>query len=205
MGKTKQAQKNLIVADQFLAVRRMAASAMIRLRNQAHPRNAAMDDVQQLGEMLRHYADSEAHKKQQFDVQSARWTQKLDELFGQIEQWLEPVKTVGLLEVHREAYVASGPSVPMETSTFKTEKLTVQITGKPVEFVPDVMGAGGLISVSVMGLTAARHGSVSLVLPADKNDWLWKKTNGLKDPDTFGFDANFLASQLQSLIPRERS
>jgi hypothetical protein len=205
MGKTKQAQKNLIVADQFLAVPRMAASAMIRLRNQAHPRNAAMDDVQQLGEMLRHYADSEAHKKQQFDVQSARWAQKLDELFGQIEQWLEPVKTVGLLEVHREAYVASGPSVPMETSTFKTEKLTVRITGKPVEFVPDVMGAGGLISVSVMGLTAARHGSVSLVLPADKNDWLWKKTNGLKDPDTFGFDANFLASQLQSLIPRERS
>jgi len=205
MGKTKQAQKNLIVADQFLAVRRMAASAMIRLRNQAHPRNAAMDDIQQLGEMLRHYADSEAHKKQQFDVQSARWAQKLDELFGQIEQWLEPVKTVGLLEVHREAYIASGPSVPMETSTFKTEKLTVQITGKPVEFVPDVMGAGGLISVSVMGLTAARHGSVSLVLPADKNDWLWKKTNGLKDPDTFGFDANFLASQLQSLIPRERS
>jgi len=54
-------------------------------------------------------------------------------------------------------------------------------------------------------LTAARHGSVSLVLPADKNDWLWKKTNGLKDPDTFGFDANFLASQLQSLIPRERA
>ncbi|MGY2275145.1 MULTISPECIES: hypothetical protein [Pseudomonas] len=163
-----------------------------------------MDDVQQLGEMLRHYADSEAHKKQQFDVQSARWAQKLDELFGQIEQWLAPVKTVGLLEVHREAYVASGPSVPVETSTFKTEKLTVNITGKPVEFVPDVMGVGGLISVSVMGLTAARHGSVSLVLPADKNDWLWKKTNGLKDPDTFGFDANFLASQLQSLIPRER-
>lgn len=109
-----------------------------------------------------------------------------------------------MLEVHREAYVASGPSVPVETSPFKSEKLTVQITGKNVEFVPDVMGVGGLISVSVMGLTAARHGSVSLVLPADKNDWLWKKTNGLKDPDTFAFNANFLAAQLQSLIPRER-
>ena len=163
-----------------------------------------MDDVQQLGEMLRHYADSEAHKKQQFDVQSARWAQKLGELFGQIEQWLEPVKCAGLLEVHREGYIASGPSLPVETSPFKTEKLTVHITGKAVEFVPDVMGAGGLISVAVMGLTAARHGSVSLVLPAEKNDWLWKKTNGLKDPDTFAFDANFLASQLQSLIPRER-
>ncbi|WP_248749723.1 hypothetical protein [Pseudomonas sp. MWU15-20650] len=164
-----------------------------------------MDDVQQLGEMLRHYADSEAHKKQQFDLQSARWAQKLGELFEQIELWLAPVKTVGLLEVHREAYVASAPSLPMEVSTFKTEKLTVQITGKPVEFVPEIMGAGGLICVSVMGLTAARHGSISLVLPADKNDWLWKKTNGLKDPDTFGFDANFLAAQLQSLIPRERA
>lgn len=163
-----------------------------------------MDDVQQLGEMLRHYADSEAHKKQQLDVQSARWAQKLNELFAQIEQWLEPVKTVGLLEVEREAYVASSSSVPLETSTFKTEKLTVHITGKSVEFVPDVMGAGGGIGVAVLGLTAARHGSVSLVLPADKNDWQWKKTNGLKDPDIFGFDANFLAAQLQSLIPRER-
>jgi len=46
----------------------MAASAMIGYRNLAHPRKSAMDDVQQLGEMLRHYADSEAHKKQQFEV-----------------------------------------------------------------------------------------------------------------------------------------
>ncbi len=163
-----------------------------------------MDDVQQLGEMLRRYAESETHKKQQFDVQSARWAHKLGELFEQVEQWLEPVKNAGLLEVHREVYVASGPSVPVETSTFKTEKLTVLITGKSVEFVPEVMGTDGYIRVAVMGLTAARHGSVSLVLPADKNDWLWKKTNGLKDPDTFTFDANFLAAQLQSLIPRER-
>ncbi|CRM80028.1 hypothetical protein [Pseudomonas sp. 24 E 13] len=163
-----------------------------------------MDDVQQLGEMLRRYAESETHKKQQFDVQSARWAHKLGELFEQVEQWLEPVKSAGLLEVHREVYVASGPSVPVETSTFKTEKLTVLITGKSVEFVPEVMGTDGYIRVAVMGLTAARHGSVSLVLPADQNDWLWKKTNGLKDPDTFTFDANFLAAQLQSLIPRER-
>ncbi|AZE89432.1 hypothetical protein [Pseudomonas orientalis] len=163
-----------------------------------------MDDVQQLGEMLRRYAESEAHKKQQFDTQSARWALKLGELFEHIEHWLEPVKSTGLLEVHREAYVASGPSVPVDTSTFKTEKLNVLITGKSVEFVPEVMGTDGSIRVAVMGLTAARHGSVSLVLPADKNDWLWKKTNGLKDPDTFTFDANFLAAQLQSLIPRER-
>ncbi|WP_231421401.1 hypothetical protein [Pseudomonas sp. Leaf59] len=164
-----------------------------------------MDDVHQLGEMLRHYADSEAHKKQLFDVQSARWAHKLGELFQLIEQWLEPVKRAGLLEVSREAYVASGPSAVAQASAFNTEKLTVLITGKTVEFVPDVMGAGGLISVAVTGLTATRHGSISLVLPADKNDWLWKKTNGLKDPDTYAFDANFLASQLQSLIPRERA
>ena len=44
-----------------------------------------------------------------------------------------------------------------------------------MEFVPDVMGAGGLISLSVMGLTAARYGSISLVLLPGKNDWLWKK------------------------------
>lgn len=120
-----------------------------------------MNDVQQLGEMLRHYAESEAHKKQLFTTQSAEWAARIGALFDQIEQWLEPVKAPNLLEVSREAYVASGPSVPVETSTFKTEKLSIVIAGKPVEFVPDVMGSGGQISTAVMGLTAARYGSIS--------------------------------------------
>ncbi|WP_122612275.1 hypothetical protein [Pseudomonas viridiflava] len=163
-----------------------------------------MNDVQQLGEMLRHYAESEAHKKQLFTTQSAEWATRIGALFDQIEQWLEPVKAPNLLEVSREAYVASGPSVSVETSTFKTEKLSIVIAGKPVEFVPDVMGSGGQISLAVMGLTAARYGSISLVGLAD-GAWQWRKTNGLKDPDTFAFDANFLAQQLQSLIPRDRT
>lgn len=163
-----------------------------------------MDDVQQLGEMLRHYAQSEAHKKQLFDSHAANWAQRIDQLFDDIEQWLEPVKRPDLLVVRREPYVASSPSVAAETSPFKTQKLTVEIAGKPVEFVPEVMGAGGLISLSVMGLTAARYGSISLVRLADASDWQWRKTNGLKDPDCSAFDANFLAQQLQSLIPRER-
>ncbi|RON95901.1 hypothetical protein BK674_25800 [Pseudomonas moraviensis] len=162
-----------------------------------------MNDVQQLGEMLRHYAESEAHKKQLFTTQSATWATRIGALFDQIEQWLEPVKAPNLLEVSRETYVASGPSVPVETSTFMTEKLSIVIAGKPVEFVPDVMGSGGQISLAVMGLTAARYGSISLVGLAD-GAWQWRKTNGLKDPDTFAFDANFLAQQLQGLIPRDR-
>ncbi len=93
----------------------------------------------------------------------------------------------------------------METSPFKTEKLSILIAGKPVEFVPEVMGVGGQISVAVMGFTAARYGSVSLVCLPPSTSWQWRKTNGLKDPDTFEFDANFLAQQLQSLIPRERT
>jgi len=164
-----------------------------------------MDDVQQLGEMLRHYAESEAHKKQVFESQSAEWARRIGALFDQIQQWLEPVKAPDLLEVNREVYVASGPSVPVETSPFKTEKLSILIAGKPVEFVPEVMGVGGQICVAVMGFTAARYGSVSLVCLPPSTGWQWRKTNGLKDPDTFEFDANFLAQQLQSLIPRERS
>ena len=162
-----------------------------------------MNDVQQLGEMLRHYAESESHKKQLFETQSQVWATRITELFGQIQQWLEPVQAPGLLEVSREAYVAFGPRTPVETSTFKTEKPTIVIAGKPVEFVPDVMGSSGQISLAVMGLTAARYGSISLVGLPD-GEWQWRKTNGLKDPDTFAFDADFLALQLQSLIPRDR-
>ncbi|MBV4484809.1 hypothetical protein HU727_004340 [Pseudomonas sp. SWRI153] len=162
-----------------------------------------MNDVQQLGEMLRHYADSEAHKKQLFETQSATWAARITELFGHIQRWLEPVQTPGLLEVSREPYVAFGPSIPVETSTFNTEKLSIVIAGKSVEFVPDVMGSGGQISLAVAGLTAARYGSISLVGLPD-GQWQWRKTNGLKDPDMFVFDENFLALQLQSLIPRDR-
>ncbi|MBC3362199.1 hypothetical protein [Pseudomonas sp. SWRI154] len=164
-----------------------------------------MDDVQQLGEMLRHYADSEAHKKQQHQTQSVVWAEQIEALYGQIEQWLAPVMAPNLLELRREAYVAHGPSVPAETSGFKTQKLTLAITGKPVEFVPDVMGAGGLISLSIMGLTATRHGSISLICQPPSMQWQWRRTNGLKDADNYLFDAYFLAQQLQSLIPRERS
>ncbi len=163
-----------------------------------------MNDVQQLGEMLRHYAQSEAHKKQVFETQSAQWAVRIGQLFDQIEQWLAPVQVPELLRVSREAYVASGPAVPVESSPFKTEKLTILIAGKPVEFVPQVMGAGGAIALAVAGLTAARYGSISLVCQPPAGEWQWCKTNGLKDPDTFAFDANFLAQQLQGLIPHER-
>ncbi|KAF0866767.1 hypothetical protein [Pseudomonas sp. LD120] len=163
-----------------------------------------MDDIQQLGEMLGHYAASEAHKKQVFDSQSQVWARRIHELFGQIEAWLAPVLSPGLLEVHREPYVAFSPALPVEASTFKSEKLTLLIVGKPVEFVPDVMGGNGTISLAVIGLTAARLGSVSLVGEAS-GGWQWRKTNGLKDPDIVALDGNFLAAQLQSLIPRERA
>lgn len=163
-----------------------------------------MDDIQQLGEMLRHYAASEAHKKQLFDSQSVVWARRIHELFGQIEQWLALVLLPDLLELHREPYVAFSPALPLESSSFYSEKLTIVIAGKPVEFVPDVMGPNGQISLAVIGLTAARPGSVSLVGEAS-GAWQWRKTNGLKDPDTFVFDGNFLAAQLQSLIPRERA
>jgi len=161
-----------------------------------------MDNLRQLGEMLRQYAESEAHKKQLFEAQSVIWATRIGELFDLIEQWLAPLRAPHLLEVSREAYLAFGPGVPVETSTFKTERLTVMIIGKPVEFVPEAMGPAGQISVAVAGL-AARYGSVSLLgLPS--GDWQWRKANGLKDPDTSLFDGDFLASQLQILIPRDR-
>ncbi len=61
-----------------------------------------MDDIQQLGEMLRHYAASEAHKKQLFDSQSVVWARRIHQLFGQIEDWLAPVLLPDLLALQRE-------------------------------------------------------------------------------------------------------
>ena len=163
-----------------------------------------MDDIRQLGEMLRHYADSEAHKKQQHQAQSLVWSEQIKVLYGQIEQWLAPVVAPGLLTLNRETYVAHGPSVPIETSGFKTEKLILTITGKPVEFVPEVMGVGGLVSLSIIGQASTSHGSIYLFCQPPSVQWQWRRTNGLKDADTLAFDADFLAQQLQSLITRDR-
>ncbi|WP_407309711.1 hypothetical protein [Pseudomonas sp. nanlin1] len=163
-----------------------------------------MDDIQQLGDMLRHYADSEANKQRTFDSHTALWSAHISALYDQIESWLAPVLAPDLLEIQRSPYVASNAQVPAEGSPFKSEKLTLLLTAKPVEFVPEVMGAGGAISLAVMGLTSARHGSISLVCQPPSSLWQWRKTNGLKEADTCPFDANFLALQLQGLIPRER-
>jgi hypothetical protein len=68
-----------------------------------------MNDVQQLGEMLRHYAESEAHKKQLFETQSQAGPAASSNCSARSSNgWNR--QAPNLLEVSREAYVAFGPS-----------------------------------------------------------------------------------------------
>lgn len=163
-----------------------------------------MDEIQQLGELLRQHALSEEHKKRQFEEQAAAWAASVARLYADIEQWLQPVQSEGLLEVQREPYVASSSAFPVTVSPFATEKLGVTITGKTVELVPEVMGAKGSITISVVGLPSDRYGSISLICLPPSSNWLWRKDRGIKEPDLFPFTADFFALQLQSLIPKVR-
>lgn len=162
-----------------------------------------MDEVLQLGEMLKHYALSEEQKKQQFQAQCGQWSQRITALFEHIEQWLQPLKDSGLLQVAREPYLAANASFPAPTSPFASHKLTITLAQRSVEFVPEVMGAKGVISLSVVGLTSDRFGSISLVCTPPSDDWQWRKERGVKDPEVHALTADYLAQQLQALIPRQ--
>ena len=125
-------------------------------------------------------------------------------MFDDIQQWLEPVQAPNLLEVSREAYVAFGPEHAgrdLDVQDRETEHRDCRQTGG-VRAGCD--GRGRQISLAVMGLDRGALWQRFAGVPAASSEWQWRKTNGLKDPDTFAFDANFLAQQLQSLIPRDR-
>ncbi len=161
-----------------------------------------MDEVGQLGEMLKQYALSEEHKKQQFEAQCSHWTLSINALFEQIEQWLQPLTQSGLLEVTREPFLAANGAFPAPLSPFASHKLTIALALRSVEFVPEVMGAKGVVSLAVMGLTSDRYGSISLVCTPPSHDWQWRKDRGVKDPEVHLLTADYLAQQLQALIPR---
>lgn len=163
-----------------------------------------MDEIAQLGEMLRQHALSEEHKKHQFDEQTAAWAASIQQLYASIEQWLQPVLSEGLLELQREPYIAANAAFAATVSPFNTEKLAVTVTGKTVELVPEVMGAKGSITISVVGLPSDRYGSISLVCLPPSTEWAWRKDRGVNQPDLYPFTADFFAQQLQSLIPKVR-
>lgn len=163
-----------------------------------------MDEISQLGEMLRQHALSEEHKKRQFDEQTAAWSASILQLYANIEQWLQPVSDEGLLEVQREPYIAANAVFAPTVSPFATEKLAVTVTGKTVELVPEVMGAKGSITLSVVGLPSDRYGSISLICLPPSSEWSWRKDRGINQPDLYPFTPDFFAQQLQSLIPKVR-
>ena len=163
-----------------------------------------MDEVRQLGELLTQYAASEEHKKDQFRQQCEHWRLQIANLFGRIEQWFEPLTASGRLGITREPLQASSAMYPLADSPFQTEKLLITLATRSVELVPEVMGNKGIIRISVQGLTSDRHGSLSLVNTPPSADWLWRKERGAKEPEVNVLDADFLALQLQALVPKTR-
>ncbi|MDE1166602.1 MAG: hypothetical protein PW845_14750 [Pseudomonas sp.] len=163
-----------------------------------------MDEVQNLGEMLKHYTLSEEQKKQQFEGQCGEWSISIDQLFETIEQWLQPLSATGLLDVQREPYQAASSVFPAPVSPFNSQKMSISLALRTVELIPEVMGPKGVISLSVMGLTSDRFGSISIVRTPPSADWLWRKDRGVKEPEVSPLTSDFLALQLQALIPKHR-
>jgi hypothetical protein len=166
--------------------------------------DGAMDEVQQLANMLQNYAAGEELKKQQFEAQCQAWGQGISDLYRDIEGWLAPLSGAGLLEITREPYIAVDSAFPLPVSPFVSEKLAVTLALRSVELIPQVMAAKGQIVISVVGLTSDRYGSISLVRPATGEAWQWRKDRGIKEPEVHELTADYLAVQLQGLIPRAR-
>lgn len=163
-----------------------------------------MDEVQQLATMLQNHAAGEELKKQQFEAQCQAWVQGIGDLYRNIEAWLAPLSAAGLLEITREPYIAVDSAFPLPLSPFVSEKLSITLALRSVELIPQVMAARGQVVISVVGLTSDRYGSISLVQPAAGEPWQWRKDRGIKEAEVHELTADYLALQLQGLIPRAR-
>jgi len=162
-----------------------------------------MDEIQRLGELLSANQRNEEQKHQQFHTGLAQWEASIKALYQQIEAWLKPLIDSGQISVEYEPHLAQSKGYPDENSPFRTQRMTLTIAGRQVAFIPDAMGAKGLVSVAATGLSVHAQEVVTLSCqdPAQGSQWLEKKRIGVKESDAQPFTADYFAKQLQALVP----
>lgn len=161
-----------------------------------------MDEVQRLGELLSANQRNEEHKHQQFHSDLARWESSILSLYAQIEGWMAPLKASGQMLFEYEPHQAQSKGYPDENSPFRTQRLTVSFAARQVVFIPDAMGAKGLISISASGLSVHAQEQVSLTLATEGGEWQMTRRIGVKESATHPFTADYFARQLQTLVPQ---
>ena len=164
--------------------------------------DAQMDEVQRLGELLEANKRNEEHKHQQFQADLAHWESSILGLYQQIESWLVPLKSNGQVLFEYEPHLAQSIGYPDEHSPFRTQRLTLSLAARQVVFVPDAMGAKGVVSVVVTGLSLHAQELISLTLAPQASDWQLTKRIGLKESSTHAFTIEYFARQLQTLVPQ---
>jgi len=162
-----------------------------------------MDEIQRLGELLSANQRNEDQKHQQFHTDLAQWEATILKLYEQIEQWLKPLIASGQISLDYEPHLAQSKGYPDENSPFRTQRMTLSIAGRQVVFVPDAMGAKGLVSIAATGLSLHGQEQVWLICtnPSGSADWVQKKRIGVKESEAQAFTADHFAKQLQSLVP----
>jgi hypothetical protein len=161
-----------------------------------------MDEVQRLGELLSANQRNEEHKHQQFHTDLARWESSILSLYDQIEGWMAPLKSSGQILFEYEPHQAQGKGYPDENSPFRTQRLTLSFAARQVAFIPDAMGAKGLISISVTGLSMHAQEQISLTLATEGGEWQMARRIGTKEQAAQSFTADLFARQLQTLVPQ---
>jgi len=163
-----------------------------------------MDELQQLAALLEQFSAAETQQQQQFVEQCREWQASIDGLFDTVEAWLQPLAERGLVTLQKTPHVAISDGWPVETSPFISHSLTVSLAHRSVTLLPVVMGSNGQTVVRIDGLTSDRHGSVSLVRMPASADWHWRKERGAQEAQSTLLTPQFLALQLQGLIPKPR-
>ncbi|WP_397448485.1 hypothetical protein [Pseudomonas sp. NA-150] len=160
-----------------------------------------MDEVQRLGELLDANKRNEERKHQQFQDDLVHWESSISSLYEQIEGWLAPLKSSGQLQFEYEPHLAQSKGYPDEHSPFRTQRMTLSFAARQVVFVPDAMGAKGVVSIGVTGLSLHAQEQISLSLAPQAHDWELTKRIGLKESSSHAFTLDYFAKQLQTLVP----
>lgn len=166
-------------------------------------RDEKMSEMSKLVELVRQKQESDVRSGETVDRVIQIWQEELLALASTIEQWVEPLRQEGMIEITRsDISVREEPNTEI-SRTYAARQLTLRIANKVIDVVPIArfcMGSHGRVDLE--GFKDWER--VYLTRTAETGDAKWqlvkKEYQAIKGPERENFNEDSFAKLLQSLF-----
>jgi hypothetical protein len=166
-------------------------------------RDKKMSEMSKLVELARQKQESDVRSGETVDRVIQIWQEELLALASTIEQWVEPLRQEGMIEITRsDISVREEPNTEI-SRTYAARQLTLRIANKVIDVIPIArfcMGSHGRVDLE--GFKDWER--VYLTRTAETGDAKWqlvkKEYQAIKGPERENFNEDSFAKLLQSLF-----